>query len=63
MRAKVLVLPVRLEIADWAPFDDALAATTAESLPNILPISGSRPPAAPDLVSVPRTTGGDPNKS
>jgi tetraacyldisaccharide 4'-kinase len=63
MRAKVLVLPVRLEIADWAPLDDALAATTAESLPNILPISDIPPPTAPDLVSVPRATGENPNKS
>ncbi len=44
MRAKVRVLPVRLEIADWTPLDDALAATTAKSLPNILPVSGRRPP-------------------
>jgi tetraacyldisaccharide 4'-kinase len=63
MRAKVLVLPVRLEIDDWTPLDDALAATTAESLPNILPKSDSRPPAPPVNVSVPRATGPNPNTS
>jgi tetraacyldisaccharide 4'-kinase len=63
MRAKVLVLPVRLEIADWTPLDAVLAAATAESLPKVLPISGRRPPATPDLVSVPRATGENPNKS
>jgi tetraacyldisaccharide 4'-kinase len=63
MRAKVLVLPVRLEIDDWTPLDDALAATTAEPLPKILPVSNGRPPAAPDMVSAPRATGESPNKS
>jgi hypothetical protein len=63
MRAKVLVLPVRLEIADWAQLDDALAATAAESLPNILSTSDGRLPATPDMVSVPRATGPNPNKS